>query len=77
MYSKQSVGQRVEPWGIAALTRSSCEDFPSRTTWSSLLPRKEEDQISNLKFHKAQVDEEDQHAKLCQKPLIYQVLHLK
>ena len=36
-----------------------------------------QDQISDLKFHKTQVCEEDQHAKPHQKPWIYQVRQLK
>ena len=32
----------MEPWGTQALTGYSCEDFPSRTTRSCLLLRKEE-----------------------------------
>ena len=32
----------MEPWGTLALTGYSCEDFPSRTTRSRLLLRKEE-----------------------------------
>ena len=42
MYSRKSVGPRMEPWGTPALTGYSCEDFPSRTTQSCLLLRKEE-----------------------------------
>ena len=42
MYSRKSVGQRMKPWGTLALTQYSCEDFPSRTTPSHLLLRKEE-----------------------------------
>ena len=42
MYGRKSVGPRMEPWGTPALTRYSCEDFPSRNTWSRLLLRKEE-----------------------------------
>ena len=46
MYNRKSKGPRMEPrngaWGTPALTWYSCEDFPSRTTWSCLLPRKEE-----------------------------------
>ena len=58
----------MEAWETPALTEYSCEDFPSRTTRSCLLLRKEEiDQISYLIFHKIYVCEEDQHAKLCQK----------
>ena len=40
MYSRKSVGQRMEPWGTPALTGYSCEDFPSRTSRSRLLLRK-------------------------------------
>ena len=32
----------MEPWGTAALTGYSCEGFPSRTTRSCPLLRKEE-----------------------------------
>ena len=32
----------MEPWGTPALTGYSWEDFPSRTTWSCLLLRKDE-----------------------------------
>ena len=32
----------MEPWGTPALNGYSYEDFPSRTTWSCLLLRKEE-----------------------------------
>ena len=32
----------MEPWGIPVLTGYSCEFFPSRTTSSYLLLRKEE-----------------------------------
>ena len=32
----------MEPWGTPALTGYSCEEFPSRTTWSHQLLRKEE-----------------------------------
>ena len=42
MYSRKSVEPRIEPWGTPALTGYSYEYFPSRTTWSRLLPRKEE-----------------------------------
>ena len=42
MYSTKSVGPRMELWGTPALTGYSCEDFPSRTTRSRLLLRKEE-----------------------------------
>ena len=30
VYSRKSVGPRMEPWGTLALTGYSCEDFPSR-----------------------------------------------
>ena len=42
MYRRKSVGPRIYPWETSALTGYSCEDFPSRTTWSCLLVRKEE-----------------------------------
>ena len=42
MYSRKSVGPSMEPRGTRALTGYSCEDFPSRTTRSRLLLRKEE-----------------------------------
>ena len=42
MYSRKSVGPRMDPWGTPALTGYSCEDFLSKTTWSWLLMRKEE-----------------------------------
>ena len=42
MYSRKSVGPRMEPSGTPALTGYSCEDFLSRTTRSCLLLRKEE-----------------------------------
>ena len=42
MYSKKSVGPRMDLWGTPALTRCCCEDFPSRTTWSWLLLKIEE-----------------------------------
>ena len=29
MYSRKSVGPRIDPWGTPALTGYSCEDFPS------------------------------------------------
>ena len=32
----------MEPWGTPALSGYSCEDLPSRTTQSCLVPRKEE-----------------------------------
>ena len=36
------VEPRMVPWGTKAVTGYSHEDFPSKTTWSHLLPRKEE-----------------------------------
>ena len=65
----------MEPLGTPALTGYSCEYLPSRTTRSRLSLRKEEIRpiISNsirLKF------EEDQRAKPCQKPWMYQVLRV-
>ena len=52
MYSRKSVGPKIKPRGTPALTGYSCKDFPSRTTSSCLLLRKEEiGQISDQKFH--------------------------
>ena len=31
MYSRKSVGPRMEPWAALVLTEDFCEDFPSRT----------------------------------------------
>ena len=42
MYSRKSIGPRIYPCGTPALAGYSCEDFPSRTTRSRLLLRKEE-----------------------------------
>ena len=42
MYSRKSVGPRMEPWGTPALTGYSYEDFSPRTTPSHLLLRKKE-----------------------------------
>ena len=42
MYSRKSVGPRMDPGGTPGLTGCSCEDFLSRTTQSRLLLRKEE-----------------------------------
>ena len=42
MRSRKSVGSRMDPWGTPLLAGYSCEHFPSRTTWSSLLLRKGE-----------------------------------
>ena len=42
MYSWKSIGPRMQPSGNPSLTGYSCEDFPSRTTRSHLLLRKEE-----------------------------------
>ena len=41
MYSRKSLGPRMEPWGIPALTGYSWEHFPSRSTRSCLLLKKE------------------------------------
>ena len=40
MYSRKSVGPRMDPYGTPALSGNTCEDFPSRTTSSRLLLRK-------------------------------------
>ena len=42
MYGRKTVGPRQDPWGTQALTWYFCEDFPSRTTRSRLLLKKEE-----------------------------------
>ena len=42
MYRRKSVGPRIYPWETSALTGYSREDFPSRTTRSRFLIRKEE-----------------------------------
>ena len=41
-YSRKSVELRMEPLGTPALNGYSCEDFPSTTTPSRLLLRKDE-----------------------------------
>ena len=41
MYNRKKVGPKIEPRGTPALTEYSCENFPSRTTRSRLLLRKE------------------------------------
>ena len=41
MYNSKNVGPRMEPWGTAKLTRCFWEDFPSRTTQSHLLLKKD------------------------------------
>ena len=41
MYSRKSVEPRMEPWGTLVLTRYSCKNFSSRTTWNRLFLRKD------------------------------------
>ena len=41
MYTRRSIKPSMVPWGTPALTGYSCKDFASRTTWSSLLQRKD------------------------------------
>ena len=41
MYSTKSVGSKMEHWKTPALTGPSYRDFPTRTTWSRLLERKD------------------------------------
>ena len=65
MYSRKSVGPRMEPWGTPALTGYCCEDFHSKPLeavhhWE----KKKWGQISDLKFHKTWVCEKDQHGGL-------------
>ena len=42
MYSRKSIGPRMDPRGTPALTAYSCENYQSRTIQSHLLLRKEE-----------------------------------
>ena len=42
MYSRKSAGPKIQPWRTLTLTGYSCEEFPTRTTWSCLLLRKDE-----------------------------------
>ena len=35
MYSRKSVGPRIDPWRTPALTGYFCEDFPPRTKWKN------------------------------------------
>ena len=42
MYSRKSLGPRMELWETPELTGYSCENFPSRTTWSRLLLEEED-----------------------------------
>ena len=41
MYSRKSVGPRIEPWRPPALTGYSCEYFSFKTTQSHILSRKD------------------------------------
>ena len=52
MYSRKKAGQRMEPWRNPALAWYSCEDFPSRTTWSRLSLRKGEIRPNFSQFNK-------------------------
>ena len=51
MYSKKSAGPRMEPSGTPVLTGYYCKDFPSRTTWTHLLLRKEENKSKYLAWN--------------------------
>ena len=42
MYSRRSIGPRMDSLGILTLIGCCCEDFPCRTTLHHLLLRKEE-----------------------------------
>ena len=42
MYSRKSVGPRMESWGTPALTGYSREGFPTRTTQNRVLLKEEE-----------------------------------
>ena len=80
MYSSKSVGLRMEPWRTPALTGYSCEGLPSRKSWCHQLLRKEEIRLytwPEIKASKVYVYEEEQDAKPCQKPLMYQMLQLE
>ena len=48
MYSKNSVGPRMEPWETPELAGHSCKDFPSRTTRSCVFLRKND--IAKTKY---------------------------
>ena len=76
VYSRKSVGPRMDPWGTPALIGYSSEDFPSRTTLRHLLLRKDEIR-PNIWPDIPQVCEEDLLAEPCWKPWIYQVLQLE
>ena len=71
MYSKKSVGTRMEPWRTPALTGYSltgyktCHPEPLEAFYHS---EKKQGQTSDQKFHKTYVCKEDRHAKPCQKP---------
>ena len=41
---QKCVGPRMQPWWTPALIGYSWKNFPSRTTWSCILPRKDERQ---------------------------------
>ena len=51
MYSRKSVGLRMEPWRTPTLTGYSCEDFPSRTTKVTFLSIL----LSSFDFHKKKI----------------------
>ena len=42
IYSRESVGKTMEPWGTLQLTGYSCEEFPSKPSQSYLLLRRNE-----------------------------------
>ena len=46
MYSRKSVGPRMEPWGTPALTGNSYKDLPSKSTRILLLLRIEKERIN-------------------------------
>ena len=52
MYSRKSLGPRMEPSGTPALTGYSCEELPSKTTQTCLLHTEKRQNKANLKFHK-------------------------
>ena len=53
MFSRKSVGPRMETSGTRALTGYSCEDFPSRTTRNALAI------LSDATLRRSAVDRED------------------
>ena len=77
MYSRKSVGPKIDPWGTPALTGYSCEDYPSRITWICLLLEKEKIRPNNWPaFHGTYVCEEHEHGQTLLKALDISKLQL-